>query len=186
MRTIKSSILAITVFLSFLLCVSLSAQGFELREAVTITAEVYGVEKIDRTLWLIGPEGNIVEIDVSEDAKNFNQLEIGDLVNITYYESIAIYLGTPGELPSEETGEMIVRAPEGETPGGIATETTDISAVVQDIDKYDRLITLKGPAGNVFTTYVDESVRYFDMLKIDDVIHIRYTKSLAVSVELQE
>ncbi len=174
------------VLFSFLFCVSLSAQGIEFGESVTIIAEVYGVEKIDRTLWLIGPEKNILEIDVSEDAKNFNQLEIGDMVSITYYESVAIYLGNPGDLPKEVTGEMIVRAPEGETPGGIATETTDISAVVQDIDKYDRLITLKGPAGNVFTTYVDESVRYFDMLKIGDVIHIRYTKSLAISVELQE
>ncbi len=186
MKSKGITVMKVAMLLTFLFCVSLSAQGIEFGEAVTINAEVYGVEKIDRTLWLIGPERNILEIDVSEDAKNFNQLEIGDMVSITYYESVAIYLGNPGELPSEETGEMIVRAPEGETPGGIATETVDISALVQDIDKYDRLITLKGPQGNVFTTYVDESVRYFDMLKIGDVIHIRYTKSLAVSVELQE
>ena len=186
MKSKRIAVMKVAVLLSFLFCMSLSAQGIEFGEAVSITAEVYGVEKIDRTLWLIGPKGNILEIDVSEDAKNFNQLEIGDLVNITYYESIAIYLGSPGELPEEVTGEMIVRAPEGETPGGIATEITDISAVVQDIDKNDRLITLKGPQGNVFTTYVDESVRSFDKLKVGDVIHARYTKSLAVSVELQE
>ena len=176
----------VAVLLTFLFCVSLSAQGIEFGEAVTITAEVYGVEKIDRTLWLIGPERNILEIDVSEDAKNFNQLEIGDVVSITYYESVAIYLGNPGELPSEKTGEMIIRAPEGETPGGIATEITDISAVVQDIDKYDRLITLKGPQGNFFSIYVDESLNYLDEIKIGDVIHARYTKALAISVELQE
>ena len=85
-----------------------------------------------------------------------------------------------------EVGEMIVRAPEGESPGGLATETTDISAVIEDINKSDRSITLKGPLGNVFTTYVDDSVGYFDKLKVGDVIHARYTKALAVSVELQE
>ena len=186
MKSLRASIIAITVFLSFVFCISLSGQGIELSQAVSITAVVYGVEKIDRTLWLKGPEGNILEIDVSDDAKNFNQLEIGDMVNITYYESMAIYLGDPGELPKEETGEMIVRAPEGESPGGLATEITDISAVVQDIEKNDRLITLKGPQGNLFTTYVDESVRSFDKLKVGDVIHACYTKALAVSVELQE
>ena len=185
MKTKKNAVLKIAALFTFLFCVSLSAQGFEFGEAITITAEVYGVEKIDRTLWLIGPKGNIVEIDVSEDAKNFNQLEIGDIVNITYYESLAIYLGYPGELPSEETGEMIVRAAEGESPGGVAVEVTDISASVVSIDKENRYITLKGPLGNSFTTYVDESVESFDKLNDGDVIHVRYTKALAIDVELQ-
>jgi hypothetical protein len=186
MKTKKITVIKIAVLLSFLFCMSLSAQGIELSEAVSITAEVYGVEKIDRTLWLIGPNKNVVEIEVSDDAKNFDQLEIGDIVHITYYESVALYLGYPGELPEEVTGEMIVRAPEGESPGGLATETTDISAVIEDINKSDRSITLKGPHGNVFTTHVDESVSSFDKLKVGDVIHARYTKALAVSVELQE
>ena len=182
----KNTVIKIAVLLSFLFCITLSAQGIVIGDAVTITAEVYGVEKIDRTLWLIGPEKNIVEIDVSEDAKNFNQLQIGDIVNITYYESVSIFLGSPGELPQEETGSMIFRAPEGETPGGVAVEVSDVSAVVVSIDKENRFITLKGPLGNSFTTYVDESARNFDKLNVGDVIHARYTKALAIDVELQE
>ncbi len=186
MKTKKNTVIKIAVLLSFLFCITLSAQGIVIGDAVTITAEVYGVEKIDRTLWLIGPEKNIVEIDVSEDAKNFNQLQIGDIVNITYYESVSIFLGSPGELPQEETGSMIFRAPEGETPGGVAVEVSDVSAVVVSIDKENRFITLKGPLGNSFTTYVDESVRSFDKLNIGNVIHARYTKALAIDVELQK
>jgi hypothetical protein len=186
MNTKKNAVIKIAVLLSFLFCISLSAQGIELSEAVSITAEVYGVEKIDRTLWLIGPNKNVVEIEVSEDAKNFDQLEIGDIVHITYYESVALYLGTSGEKPDEQTESMVVRAPEGETPGGTAVEITDISASVISIDKENRFVTLKGPLGNSITTYVDESVRSFDKLKVGDVIHARYTKALAISVELQE
>jgi hypothetical protein len=185
-KTKKNTVIKIAVLFSFLFCITLSAQGIVIGDAVTITAEVYGVEKIDRTLWLIGPDKNVVEIDVSEDAKNFNQLEIGDIVNITYYESVSIFLGSPGELPQEETGSMIFRAAEGETPGGVAVEISDISAVVVSIDKENRFITLKGPLGNSFTTYVDESARNFDKLNIGDVIHARYTKALAIDVELQE
>lgn len=184
-KTKKNTVIKIAVLLSFLFCITLSAQGIKIGESVTITAEVYGVEKIDRTLWLIGPEKNILEIDVSEDAKNFNQIEIGDIVIITYYESVAIYLGNPGELPSEETGEMIVRAPEGENPGGIMIEVTDISSVIKDIDKTYRLITLEGPYGNFFSIYVDDSQNYLEEFKVGDVIHVRYTKALAIEVELQ-
>lgn len=185
MKTKKNAVMQIAALLTFLFCVSLSAQGIETSNLVTITAEVYGIEKIDRTLWLIGPEKNVVEIDVSDDAKNFDQINIGDIVNISYYESVALYLGKPGELPDEQSGEMVVRAPEGETPGGLAVEVTDISASVVSIDKENRLITLKGPLGNSFTTYVDESVSSFDKLKVGDIIHARYTKALAVDVELQ-
>ena len=186
MKIKKNAVIKIAVFLSFLFCMPLAAQGIELSEAVSITAEVYGVEKIDRTLWLIGPNKNVVEIDVSEDAKNFDQLQIGDIVHITYYESVALFLGTPGEQPDEQTESMIVRAPEGETPGGSAVEITEISASVISIDKENRFVTLKGPLANSITTYVDESVRSFDKLKVGDVIHARYTKALAVSVELQK
>lgn len=185
MVSTRSTNIKIVVLLSFLFCVSISAQGIELGEAVTITAEVYGIEKINRTLWLIGPEKNVVEIDVSPDAKNFNQLKIGDIVNITYFESVAIYLGEPGELPDEKSGEMVVRAPEGETPGGIAVEVSDISASVVYINKENRIVTLKGPLGNNFTTSVDESVEDFEELNVGDIIHVRYTKALAVDVELQ-
>jgi hypothetical protein len=185
MKSIKFAFIAIAMFLSLIFNMSLLAQGIELSEAVTIEAEVYGIEKIDRTLWLIGPEGNIVEIDVSEDAKNFNQLNIGDIVIITYYESLALYLGIPGEKPEEQTESMIVRAPEGDTPGGAAVEVVDISATIVSIDKENRLLTLKGPLGNSLTTYVDESVSSFDNLEVGDVIHASYTKALAIDVELQ-
>jgi len=182
----RATFIKAIIFFSFLFCVSLSAQGIESSELVTITAEVYGIEKINRTIWLIGPEKNVVEIDVSEDAKNFNQINIGDIVNISYYESLALYLGNPGELPDEKTGSMTVRAPEGETPGGVAVEISDISASVVSIDRENRYVTLKGPLGNNITTYVDESVEAFDKLNIGDVVHARITKALAVDVELQK
>ena len=108
------------------------------------------------------------------------------MVNITFYQSVAIYLGKPGELPEDESGSVVLRAPEGDAPGGIAVEVSDISASVVSIDKENRIITLKGPLGNTLTTYVDESNQNFDKLKVGDTIHIRYTKALAIDVELQD
>lgn len=126
-----------------------------------------------------------MEIEVGEQAKNFNQLEIGDVVNITFYQSVAV-LGKPGELPEDESGTVVVRAPEGAEPGGIAVEVSDIAASIVSIDKEKRFVTLKGPHGNTLTTYVDESNQYFDKLKVGDTIHIRYTKALAIDVEVQD
>jgi len=185
MKSIKFVLIAVALLVSLIFSMPILAQGIELSDAVTINATVYGIEKIDRTLWLKGPEGNVVEIVISEDAKNFNQIQIGDIVNITYYKSLAIYMGTPDEQPDLESDAMIVRAPEGEAPAGVAVKMVDVSATVLGIDKENRYVTLKGPAGDTFTTDVDESVSYFDKLKVGDVIHVTYTKALAVDVELQ-
>jgi hypothetical protein len=44
------------------------AQGVVLGDGVVITAEVVGIDRVDRTLMLLGPEGNVVEIEVSHEA----------------------------------------------------------------------------------------------------------------------
>ena len=68
---------------------------------------------------------------------------------------------------------------------GVAVEIADISATVVSIYKENRYITLKSPLGNYLTTYVDESVESFDELNDGNVIHVRYTKALAIDVQLQ-
>jgi nucleoid-associated protein YgaU len=45
-----------------------------------------GIDKADRTVALLGPEGDVVEVEVSSEARNFDQIEIGDKVKVEYYE----------------------------------------------------------------------------------------------------
>src|SRR5688572_24979078 len=76
-----------------------SAQGIELGDGEVITAEVVGIDRVDRTLMLLESGGNVVELEVSHAARNFDQIEVGDQVKIEYYESVALYLGERGQKP---------------------------------------------------------------------------------------
>lgn len=158
-------------------------QGVELGEVAVITAKVVAIDRVDRNATLKGPEGNVVTVEVSHGARNFDQIEIGDQVKVEYYEAVAMYVGKEGAKPEAVAGLITARAPKGEKPADVAVETVDVSATVQAIDKKKRTVTLKGPDGKLVTTRMDKSVQGFDNLKVGDSIHVRFTEAIAISVE---
>jgi hypothetical protein len=158
-------------------------ENVEIGDAVVITAEVVAIDKADRTLTLMGPEGNIVDLEVGKEARNFKQIKVGDMLKAEYYESIAIYIGKPGTQPDVEAGTLVGRSAKGEKPGAVVVEVVDVSATVKSIHKLTRTLKLKLPGGQVVKTKVDKSVKEFDSLKKGDSIHVRLTEALAISIE---
>lgn len=159
------------------------AQGVELGDGVVITAEVVGIDRVDRTLMLLGPEGNVVELEVSHAASNFDEIEIGDQVKIEYYESVALYLGARGQKPEIFAGQVPMQSAEGDNLGDTVVEAVDVSTTVQAIDRTKRTVTLKRPDGKSVTIQVGPSVNTFETLKVGDAVHARYTEATAISVE---
>ena len=159
-----------------------TGEGVKLSETMVITAEVLAIDKADRIVTLLGPDNNEVDIEVSEEARNFDQIKVGDQLRVEYVASVAIYLGKAGTQPDSNTSLVMARTAEGESPGGLTVETVDMSALIVGIDRSERTITLKLPDGNVVTTDVDPSVQIFDTLRVGDSIHARLTKAFAISV----
>lgn len=153
-----------------------------LGEAILITAEVVGIDRVDRTVVLLGPEGNIVEVEVGEAARNFDQIRVGDQLEVKYFRSVAVYIDMQGNQPEASAGVITARSPEGEMPAGVVVETVDISARVHSVDRSTRSVTLLLYNGGTVTTQVDKSVKIYDKLKKGDLVHVRYTQAVAISV----
>ncbi len=160
-------------------------QGVQLSEVAVLTAEVVAIDRVDRHVTLRGPQGNDVTIEVDQAAHNFDQVEIGDRVKVEYYESVALYLGKHGQKPDVSAGLVTARAAKGEKPAAVAVEAIDVAATVQEIDKENRTVTLKGPHGRLVTIKVEKGVKGFENLQKGDAIHARYTEAIAISVEKQ-
>jgi hypothetical protein len=176
-------ILSVVAGLSLGSSATVYAQGVELGDGVVITAEVVAIDNVDRVLALLGPGGDVVEVEVSYEARNFYQIAVGDRVKVVYYESVALYMGKPGGKPEVDAGLVAARSAKGDKPAGVAVEAVDVSATVQKIHEKKRKVTLKLPSGKKVTTKVDKSVKAFDSLKVGDVIPVRYTEAIAISVE---
>lgn len=57
-----------------------------------------------------------------------------------------------------------------------------ITATIEAIDQTNRIVTLKGPRGNLVDTYVDESYKRFSDLKVGDQVKAQYQESLALNI----
>jgi len=158
-------------------------KGVEISDSVVITAEVVAIDKADRTITLLGSDGNILDLEVDESARNFNQVKVGDMLKAEFYESVAIYIGEKGTQPNEEAGIVAGRSAKGEKPAAVVIEVIDVSVIVKSINKFKRSLKLEMPNGHVVTTKVDKSVKAFDSLKKGDSIHVRLTEAIAISIE---
>jgi ribosomal 50S subunit-recycling heat shock protein len=176
-------VLSLVACLALQLPTDVSAQGVELGDSVVITAEVVAIDRVDRTLALLGPDGRVVVVEVDHTARNFDQITVGDMLKVEYYESIALYIGKKGQKPDATAGLVAARSAKGDKPAGVVVEAVDVSAKILAIDKKKRAVTLELPDGKKVTTNVDKSVKAFDSLKKGDSIHVRYTEALAISVE---
>ena len=57
-----------------------------------------------------------------------------------------------------------------------------LTATIEAIDQTNRIVTLKGPKGNLVDTYVDDSYKRFNDLKVGDQVKAQYYESLAMSI----
>lgn len=155
----------------------------EVSDEIEVIAEVVAIDKAGRIVTLLGPEGNKVDIEAGDEVRNFDQIEVGDKVKVTYYESVAVYLGVPGSQPEAGATEVLARAAKGDKPGGVVTSVIEASASVKAINRSRRTVTLELADGNVITSKVDPSAKAYDTLKVGDTIHVRLTRALAIAVE---
>jgi hypothetical protein len=162
---------------------SAQESGVGVGDVVQVNALVVGVDKETRTLTLEREDGSVELVQVGDVARNFDQIKVGDRITASYYESVAVYIGAPGETPDVAGAGLMVRAPKGSRPGGYAAEIVDVSATVKKINKRSRKVKLKLPDGRTVTRKVDPSVKNLDELKAGDTVHVRLTKALAISVD---
>lgn len=152
-------------------------------EVTSVTATVSEIDYDTRHVTLKMPDGSILPLAVGEEAYNFDQVKVGDLVDITYTQSIAVMLekDSGGEAGVTTSGG-IERAPKGQKPQGTVYKTMDVRAKVVGIDSKTRTVELSGPDGAVFPVVVDSSVQNFEKIQVGDVVVARYTEAVAISV----
>jgi starvation-inducible outer membrane lipoprotein len=160
-----------------------SKPGVVVAEATSITATVEAIDYDKRTVTVKGPKGNVVTLKVGPEAKNFNQIKAGDRVRARYYDATAIYVRKPNEPPFAEETSAVQLAPKGAKPRAVAVDTSEMTAVVDDINYKTRTVTLRGPQQKTATLKVDKSVKRFDEVKKGDEIVVRHTQALAIDVK---
>jgi Cu/Ag efflux protein CusF len=148
----------------------------------TVSATVTAVDQETREVTLTDADGNSHIITVSDEVKNLSQVEVGDQLDVRYYESVTFEVLPPGQADADMAALSVVdTAKKGEKPAASATSAVSFLATVEAIDKDAGTVALKGPEGNIKTVRVSNPDN-LDKVAIGDELLITLTKSVGVSV----
>jgi len=155
-------------------------------QTVVVTAQVEAINHETREVTLRGPEGNIVSFVASEEARNLDQVQVGDTVIAEYKQDLSIEV-VAGDGTAPGAGELsaMTRTAEGEMPGLAAVNTTVVSATVEEINLEANTFKLKGPNGAV-NEYVARDPENLKKAAVGDLVVITYTEAVAIAVQKTE
>ena len=158
--------------------------GTVAEESVTATATVRKVDLKTRHVTLRRSDGKDFVIVAGPEVQNLAQVKKGDVVTLTYKESVAyeVLKSEKAKQPGASTSTSVSRAPLGEKPSGTVTDTVTVRVTITGIDKTNETVTLRDAHGNSNVVKVKDPTK-LDHVKVGDLVDISYTEALAVKVE---
>ena len=149
----------------------------------SVTATVTAIDAATRTVSLKDKKGKVTSLAVGEEARNFDQLKVGDVVTVDYREAMTLTLKKEGRGKSSISESATMnRSEPGAKPGGTAGREVTVLADVVAVNAKTKMVTLKGPKGNTLDLKVDDPAQLKDIKKGDQVEAV-YTEALAISVK---
>ena len=152
-------------------------------DAVQIQGKVKSIDKQNRSVVVVGPQGNEVSLNLGPQARNFDQIKVGDLVTLTYVQALALELRKSvngGKLGQPIVTEQAVRAAPGNKPAGAVERTVNLTANVIKVDQKTQMVTLKGPNRTVELKVKDPAM--LQKVKVGDQVDATFTEAIAIEV----
>lgn len=151
-----------------------------------VTTKVVSVDTANHSVVLKGPQGNEFPVQLTDKAKNLDNLKVGDTVEIRVTSAVAAFLDTDVDkgLPgtAEATGEMRT-APGSPNPGGEAYRQVKVQLKITSIDLKKNQVTFENPEGKSKTVDVKrpEVQAKLKDLKVGQSVNVVYTDVLTVT-----
>jgi hypothetical protein len=149
--------------------------------SVTATATVESINATNREVVLRREDGSLTSYICGPDVRNFDQIEVGDRVNVTLADELAVALVEGSLPPATVQSTVVVRAPVGAKPGGKVMDTVGFTARVVTVDYEQRLVTLLMPDGHNKTVKVGPDI---NLAKVNpgDNVGVRLTRAMILTV----
>ena len=152
-------------------------------ETMIVTAMVEAINHETREVTLRGPEGESVSFVASEEARNLDQVQAGDIVIAEYVQSMSIEVfANDGTKPGAGEISGAGRSEKGEMPGMAAIDSVVVTATVEEINLEANTFKLKGPSGEI-KQYEARNPENLKKADVGDLVVITYTEAVAITVE---
>lgn len=152
-------------------------------QTTTINATVVSIDLGSRDLVLIDSQGKMHKLNVSDQARNLDQVRVGDKVSAEYSEAFSLQLRkhSSAGAPPAQIQTTSVRSPKGAKPAGVVGREVTALATIVAINPNKSMVTLRGPLGNEYDVQVGDSAQLNALAKGDQVEAV-YTEAFAIAV----
>jgi hypothetical protein len=140
------------------------------------------IDKKTRTIFFKNNDGESKFI-AGPEIKSFDQIKVGDRLNVTYELAVAIELiktKSDGIRSKVETASEVTSKP-GEKPTRTITNTTTIIADIIAVDRPNKLVSVKGPSGKVTVVTVKNPQLLADV-NVGEQVRVIYFDAMAASI----
>jgi hypothetical protein len=175
-----------TMMLASMLCVA----GLTLAQAqepvtkanmMKMSATIQAIDQTTRAITLRDDKGNEDTFTVGDAVKRFNELKVGQRVNITYYESIVFQVLKPGDKSGGTSFEAALNRAKSALPAGTVAVQDKATVTVKAVDMAVPSITVVTADGRTITRKI-ENKKYLEGVKAGDRIDITFTRALVTEV----
>ena len=150
-------------------------------KTIEVSARVTAIDKVRREATLKRPDGSTFTVKVGPEAVNFDQVEVGDMVNTTLTHELVAFVAGKDAAVRDDVSSVVTRAKKGEQPGGLMDTTVQRVGTVVDMDHWKRRVTLRFENGSTETFPVRPDVN-MGAHQVGEKVVFQATETIAVDV----
>jgi hypothetical protein len=156
--------------------------SFYASQTSTISAVVVEINYETRVVTVRKPDGEAVTFTASEEARNLDQVTVGDVLIAEYQETVSIeVMANEGMEAGAAELSAMARTEKGEMPGMMAVEAVVVTATVEEINIEANTFKLKGPEGTI-NEYTARNPQNLKRAAVGDLVVMTVTEAIAVTV----
>src|SRR5262245_7401893 len=157
----------------------------ELNNERTATAEVVAVDKATRGLTLRREDGAMLSIRCPAEVRNYDQIAAGNQLRVRYKQTLGVAKSNAAEPADAKLAVAAARAPKGAMPAAAAGAGIHVIVKIESIDLENNVVTFSLASGELVAHRIatPEGRAFVRGLKLGDKVELRYSESVALSVE---
>jgi hypothetical protein len=156
-----------------------------MRDQITIRGTVEAVDPAARTVRIRGDRGNVVTLDIPKSTAPFDQLQVGDVVSVAYFDRVSVRLKPGGEPAVDRTEPPLTTPAPGTLPGATVASQRVTTVTITGWDPVLREVTFTGPGGTNYSRRLLDSTdaKVMAGLKVGDRVDVTRTEAVRLAVE---
>jgi hypothetical protein len=151
-------------------------------EMVTVKGSVEAIDHTNRVLTLKLEDGEFDNITIPKGAERFDEVKVGDTLQVRYYDNVTVRVKEPGEAPVD-TAEIAAK-PVAASPGGTIAAQRKMTVTVTELDLEKGVATVEGPHGYKYSRRIQDK-EAAKKIKVGDKLDMIWTEAVQITLNPQ-